>query len=90
MNHIATAIRHLGSTSGLETGLGNANYGGIGSGGGNMPQAESDQILHNAIFSLHQTQGSLQHGSNVAAHHRDAHTSITEAIHELQVALKIR
>jgi hypothetical protein len=88
MNHIATAIRHLGSTSGINGGLEGAN--GTGLGGGHMPQAESDQILHNAIFQLRQTQGSLGNGSSSAAHHQNAHASINEAIHELEVALRIR
>ena len=85
MNHIETAIQHMGSTSGLNMGLG----GGFG-GGGRMPQAESDRILHDAIFQLRQTQSSLRTGQNTAAHHRNAHASVNEAIHQLEVALKIR
>ena len=87
MNHIESAIHHLGSTSGLNAGLGMGN---IGVGGGNLSQAESDQILHDAINRLNQAQGSLGTGTAAAAHHRNAHTSITEAIQELQIALKIR
>ena len=64
--------------------VGRAGYG-TGLGGGHMPQAESDQILRNAVFQLRQTQGSLGNGSNAAAHHRDAHTSINEAIQQLEV-----
>ncbi len=90
MNHIATAIRHLGSASGATAGWDGGYNIGAGLGGGHMPQAESDQILHNAIFQLNQTQGSLGTGTTAAAHHHNAHTSINEAIHELQVALKIR
>ena len=52
MHHIATAIRHLGSTSGPNTGLATANVAGTGLGGGNLPQGESDQILNNAIVTL--------------------------------------
>jgi hypothetical protein len=90
MNHIESAIRHLGSTSGLNMGLGGGYNAGTGLGGGNLPQAESDQIVRDAIFHLSQTQASLGTGTNAAAHHRNAHTSVMEAIHELQVALKIR
>jgi hypothetical protein len=85
MGHIETAIHHMGSTPGLGMGLG----GGFG-GGGHMPQAESDRILHDAIFQLRQTQSTLGTGTNAAAHHRSAHTSINEAIQQLEVALKIR
>ena len=87
MNHIETAIHHMGSASGLNMGLGG---GFAGAGGGHMPQAESDQILRDAIFQLRQTQSSLATGTNAAAHHRSAHTSINEAIQQLEVALKIR
>ncbi len=87
MNHIETAIHHMGSTSSLNMGLG-GGYSGLG--GGHMPQAESDGSLHDAIFHLRQTQSSLGTGTNAAAHHRNAHTSINEAIHQLEVALKIR
>jgi hypothetical protein len=85
MSHIETAIHDMGSASGLNMGLG----GGFG-GGGHMPQAESDRILHDAIFQLRQTQSSLGTGTNAAAHHRNSHASINETIHQLEVALKIR
>jgi hypothetical protein len=87
MNHIETAIHHMGSTSGLGMGLGG---GFTGTGGGHMSQGESDQILRDGIFQLRQTQSSLGTGTNAAAHHRNAHTSINEAIQQLEVALKIR
>ncbi len=87
MNHIETAIHHVGSTSSLNVGFG-GGYNGLG--GGHMPQGESDQILRDSIFSLRQTQSSLGTGTNAAAHHRNAHASINEAIHQLEVALKIR
>jgi hypothetical protein len=90
MNHIESAIHHLGSTSGLNAGLGMGDTGSIGVGGGNLSQAESDQILHDAIRRLNQAQGSLGTGTTAAAHHRSANSSITEAIQELQIALKIR
>jgi hypothetical protein len=90
MEHIESAIHHLGSTSGLNMGLGGGDKADIGLGGGHVAQAESDQILRDAIFHLSQMQGSLGNGSNSAAHHRNAHTSVTEAIHELRVALEIR
>jgi hypothetical protein len=87
MNHIETAIHHMGSTSGLGMGLGG---GFTATGGGHMAQGESDQILRDAVFQLRQTQSSLGTGTNAAAHHRNAHTSINEAIQQLEVALKIR
>jgi hypothetical protein len=87
MNHIETAIHHMGSTSGLGMGSG----GGLtATGGGHMSQRESDQILRDSIFQLRQTQSSLGTGTNAAAHHRNAHTSINEAIQQLEVALKTR
>ena len=87
MNHIETAIHHMGSTSGPNRGLG-GGYTGLG--GGHMPQAESDQILRDSIFHLRQTQSSLGTGTNAAAHHRSAHISINEAIQQLEAALKVR
>jgi hypothetical protein len=87
MNHIETAIHHMGSTSGLGVGWGG---GFTATGGGHMSQGESDQILRDGIFQLRQTQSSLGTGTNAAAHHRNAHSSINEAIHELEVALKVR
>jgi hypothetical protein len=86
MNHIETAIHHMGSTSGLGMGLGGGGFGGSG----HMPQGESDQILRDSIFQLRQAQSSLGTGTNAAAHHRNAHTSINEAIQQLEVALKVR
>ena len=83
MNHIASAIRHLGSPMGM-------GYASDYSGGGNLPQAQSNQILRDAIFRLSQTQASLGPGMTAAAHHHHAHASITEAIRELEVALRIR
>jgi hypothetical protein len=90
MRHIETAIHHLGSSSGLNAGMGMGNIGGANGGGGQMPQAESDQILQDAIHRLTQAQASLGTGTTAAAHHHNANTSITEAIHQLQTALKIR
>jgi hypothetical protein len=94
MSHIETAIHHMGSTSGLGMGLGGGftgTGGGLtGMGGGHMSQGQSDQILRDGIFQLRQAQSSLGTGTNAAAHHRNAHTSINEAIHELEVALKVR
>jgi hypothetical protein len=87
MNHIETAIHHMGSTSGLGMGLGG---GFTATGGGHMSQGESDQILRDAVFQLRQTQSSLGTGTNAAAHYRNAHTSINEAIQQLEVALKVR
>jgi hypothetical protein len=90
MNHIATAIRHLGSAAGVNMGSMLAGSGIEGLGTGHLSQGASDEILHNAIVQLKGTQGSLGTGPAAAAHHLSAHTSITEAVRELEVALKIR
>ncbi len=82
MENIATALRHLGASSPV-----------IGSpavGAGNLPQAESDQILRNAIHTLSRTELMLGTGANAAAHRHSAHTSVAEAIRELHIALKNR
>jgi hypothetical protein len=90
MGHIASAIHHLDTTSGASIGMVDGYNGGMGFGGGNMPQAESDGILRDAEYQLNKMLASLPTGTNAAAHHNSAHLSVTEAIHELQTALKIR
>ena len=82
MNHIATAIHHLGSTI--------AFIARDGMGTHRLPQAESDQILHDAVFQLNHVQASLGTGTTAAARHRDVHANVTEAIHELQISLRLR
>ena len=81
MEHIAAAVHHLGSSSPLGLGA---------EGSGNPPQAQSDRILRDAIHTLSTTETSLGTGTNAAAHHHTAHTSVAEAIRELHAALSIR
>ncbi len=90
MGHIATAIHHLDTTSGVSIGMVDGFSRGMGFGGGNMPQAESDGILRDAEYQLNKTLAALPTGINAAAHHQSAHLSVTGAIHEFQTALKIR
>ena len=91
MEHIVSAIHRLESTGGLNGGGGMVGYGGMGGfGGGNMPQGQSDQLLRDALVHLRQTQGMLGTGTTAAEHHLNAHVSISEAIHELEVALRVR
>jgi hypothetical protein len=81
MNHIASALEHLGSPR-IDSDFGYS--------WGNLPQAQSDQILRDALVHLNQTENSLRTGNNRAAHHDRARTSVAEAIHELHTALAVR
>jgi len=82
MRHIENALHHLGGMSALNTN--------VLEGSGNLPQAQSDQILRDSIVHLNMTEKSLGTVRNAAEHHRSARTSVAEAIHELHTALKIR
>jgi len=82
MSHVASAIRSLHPSSALNTN--------VTAGQGNLPQAQSDEILRNALVHLSTAETSLGTGTNGAAHHRNARTSVAEAIHELHTALEIR
>lgn len=82
MEHIAAAIRHLGATSPVVASL--------AIGAGNLPQAESDQVLRHDIHTLRRTELMMGTGTVVAAHHHAARVSVTEAIRELEIALTIR
>jgi hypothetical protein len=91
MEHIVSAIHRLESSSGVNGGGGIGGYGGMGGfGGSTLPQGQSDRLMRDALVHLRQTQGMLGTGSTAAEHHRDAHAAITEAIHEVEVALRVR
>jgi hypothetical protein len=90
MDHVANAIRELGSTSGINIGSMLATNGVEGLGAGQLSQSQSDRILKDAIWQLNTTQGKLATGTAAPAHHRSAHVSIAEAVRELKVALEIR
>jgi hypothetical protein len=59
-------------------------------GGTNLPQAQSDRMLDDAMFHLRRIDGELGTGATALAHHRHARTSVVEAIHELETARRIR
>jgi hypothetical protein len=82
INHVADATRHLGENTLVQTGY---EYG-----RGNMSQSKSDRMLGDAMFQLHQIEGSLGTGSNTLAQHGHARTSVAEAIHQLEIARRIR
>lgn len=92
MEHINSAVFRLESGTGLN---GGGAMGGIGSGmggfgSGNLSQSQFDGLLRDALVHLHQTQGTLGSSATAAEHHRNAHTSIGEAIHEVEVALRTK
>jgi hypothetical protein len=83
MNHVASALEHLGSPAfhsefGQNFGL------------GNLPQSKSDEILRNALVHLKTVENELTRGTNRAEHHGSARAKVAEAIGELHVALNIR
>jgi hypothetical protein len=82
MGNVAAAIRSLDPASALI-----AN---VASGPGNLPQAQSDQILRDALVHLNITETSLGTGTGGTAHHHNARASVAAAIHELHTALDIR
>jgi hypothetical protein len=82
MNHVAEAINRLGGNSMARM---DYEYGGT-----NLPQAQSDRMLDDAMFHLRRIDGELGTGATALAHHRHARTSVVEAIHELETARRIR
>jgi len=82
MEHVASALHHLGYSS-----IGSAN---IAPGAGNLPQGQSDTMLREALSHLRATETSLGSATNSAARHRNARTSVGEAMRELETALSIR
>jgi hypothetical protein len=78
MSHVANAINRLGGNVQART-----DY---EFGGGNLPQAESDRILDDAMFHLRNLEASLETGAISRAHQGHARTSVAEAIRELEIA----
>ncbi len=66
MEHIATALRHLGATSPVFASLT------LATGVGNLPQWRSDEILREAIHTLSRTELMMGTGAHAAAHHQSA------------------
>ena len=83
MNHVASALEHLGSPAF------NAEFG-QSFGLGNLPQSKSDEILRNALVHLKTVENELTRGTNHAEHHGSARAKVAEAIGELHIALNIR
>lgn len=83
MHSIGQAIHHLGGSApmGLAGGM---------SGLGGLAQGQSDGILRDAISRLKNVESQLGGTAGGAPHHAQARTSIGEAIHHLEVALRIR
>ena len=88
MQSVSQAIHHLGATGPLGFG-GSSSLAGI-SGAGNLPQGQSDGILRDAIHKLRGVEGQLGGSVGGAAHHAQARVSVAQAIHHLEVALRIR
>ncbi len=74
MHQVTVAIGQLGGSTVLTTGY---EYG-----GGNLPQAESDRLIDEAMFHLRRVEGSLGTGANLREHHGHARTSVAEALRE--------
>jgi hypothetical protein len=81
MQHVASALEHLGAPA-----IG-AN---LGYSWGNLPQEQSDRLLRDSLVQLNQAEKALRSGTNLAAHHESARTSVAEAIRELHSALAVR
>jgi hypothetical protein len=88
-SHIANAMRHLGgsSLSGLNMTASGMN---AAPGQGQLPQAQSDNMVRDALFRLNMVQGQLTSRTSLAAHQGNARTQVAQAIQELNVALNVR
>ena len=75
MNHIASALADLGSTS-----VGNLS---LPANAGNVPQSRSDEILRDAMFQLRSAETSLGTGTDRAERHHRARSAVGNAVHEL-------
>ena len=82
MNHIASALTDLGSTS-----VGNSS---VSANAGNLPQSRSDEILRDAMFQLRTAETSLGTGTDRGERHHRARSAVAHAVHELVTALEIR
>jgi hypothetical protein len=81
MEHVAGALEHLGAISPM-SGVALASQ-------GNLPQAQSDQLLREAEFHLKNVLNTIGTGKNTFSHHHNARASVEAAIRELHVALRI-
>jgi hypothetical protein len=79
MHAVGQAIHHLGSSAPMG-----------GSGPGYLPQGQSDGILRDALHNLRGVHSQLGGSGTNAAHHAQARASVSQAIHHLEVALRIR
>lgn len=82
MEHISAAVRHLGAVS--------PGVPGLTISAANLPQAQSDRVLHDAIHTLSRTELMLDTSAQAPARHHGARLSVAEAIRQLHTALEIR
>jgi hypothetical protein len=85
--HRVEAINSVGHALNV---LGSPTPPGGGVGLGNMPQAQSDGILRDAIIKLRTVQGQLGGTASTATYHDLARTSVGQAIDHLEAALTVR
>jgi hypothetical protein len=82
MEHVAAALRELDAAApGVPALTISAT---------SLPQAQSDQILRDAIHTLGRAELMLGERARALAHHHGARLSVAEAIRELHRALEIR
>lgn len=82
MHSVSQAIQHLG---------GSTPAGAFGASSlGNLPQAQSDGILRDALHKLRNVESQLGGSAGGAPHHVQARGSVAEAIRHLEVALRVR
>jgi hypothetical protein len=82
LHHVSEALHHLGSSA--PAGLGS------GSSLGNLPQAQSDEILRDSLQKLRNAEGQLGMQSSGAPHRSRARSALGQAVRELEFALRIR
>jgi hypothetical protein len=82
LRSLGQALHHLGSAA--PPGVGAA------SSLGNLPQSQSDGILRDSIVKLRSVEGQLGGSAGRFSHHAEARASVAHAIHQLEVALRIR
>jgi hypothetical protein len=59
-------------------------------GQGQRPQAQSDNMVRDALFRLNMVQGQLTSRTSLAPHQGNARIQVAQAIQELNVALNVR
>jgi hypothetical protein len=82
VGHIVSALRHLGA--------GSLPLASIAPGTGQLPQAQSDSLLRDALSRLNTVEGQLTSRTTFVAHHVNARNSVAAAMGELNTALSIR